>query len=324
IKAGTITNNSVGSVKLDFDSQDLDLMGSQITLNSDPLTPTAPSLISPGTTILSGTVTPAQPIRLLVRSVGYGPRGAQKILEAVVQKNFFNGLSAPATLTLIGSTSAFHFDAGQSQNVTYSGNDVVSDVMIPPIGTSNGQNLNAVNANLSGSSNKADVIGTPADVSSEMPFWLQTSSNLDSILQSLKNVAKSSGRYYPSGTTPPNVGNNANATGITFAEGDLDLNGSGGGILIVTGNLTLRGNFDFNGLIIVTGSEGVVRKGGGNLLLKGNIVVAPYDPNNVAAGFSSPKYDISGGGVSTITYNSSSTGNGLTAISNFVLGVAEK
>lgn len=327
IKAGTITANSVGNVRLEFDSTNYDFMGSMISvLNLDTnkrLMPNA-SNVNGGLTTVNITTTPAEPQRLLIRSTGYGPRGARKQLEAVVQKNFFGGLSAPATLTMVGTTNGFAFSAGNSQNVTYSGDDVVTSVIIPPIGTTNDTNLNTVLANLAGSSSKADIIGVPATVTAEMPDWLKTAKNLDDVIQSLRDVAEASGRYYSNGQTPPNYGNNATATGITFVDGNLSLGGSGGGILVCTGNLTLHGGFDFNGLIIVTGAGGVDRSGGGNGLLQGNMVIAPYNPLNVAGGFLSPKYDISGGGTSEVRYNSSSVANGMTAVSNFVIGVAEK
>lgn len=323
IKIGTISASSVGTASVDFDSKTYDLMGSTITLADDPLILNPPST-NAGEKTINATMTQAEPIRLLVRSIGFGPRGARKELETVVRKNFFDGLTAPATLTLVGSSGDFVFKSGSSQNVTYSGDDAVSTFMIPPIGTTNQSNLDKIYEDLNGSGRKTDIIGHPANVSTEMPVWLQTAEKLDTTLQALKNVAVSSGRFYASGQMPSNYGNNANATGITFCEGDVSLSGSGGGILIVTGNLTLKGGFDFNGLIIVTGSGGLARSGGGNGSLQGNVVIAPYDPNNLTAGFKSPKYDISGGGTSDITYNSSSLANGLTAVSNFVLGVAEK
>ena len=141
----------------------------------------------------------------------------------------------------------------------------------------------------------------------------------------LKSVAQSSGRYFASGVpVTGGIGNNATATGITYVDGNFDYSGDGGGILVVTGKLTLNGAFSFNGLILVTGAQGVERNGGGNGTLQGNIIVAPYNPANLAGGFLCPKYDLSGGGNSTIVYNSSSVANGQTAVSNFVLGVAEK
>jgi len=317
IKADTYT--STKPIVFDFDSPIYQLMGSSMTLGSDPI---SVGLNSSAT--IAATVTQAEPYRVVVRSIGYGPRGAKKVLEATIQKNFFNGLSAPATLTLIGKKDGFVFNAGTSQNVTYSGDDVVSSVVIPSIGTNNDDNLSSVESMLAGRSRKADITGPPANIATEMPFWLESATNLNSTIESLKTVAKASGRYYAGGQEPSNWGNNANATGITFVDGDAVYSGSGGGILIVTGKLTLHGGVDFNGLIIVTGDGGLDRRGGGNGILQGNTVIAPYNPNNLAAGFGAPKYDISGGGTSEIVYNSSSVANGMTAVSNFVLGVAEK
>lgn len=329
IKAGVISATSVGSVSFEFDSANYDFMGGMITmLNLDAskrLTPNSPST-NAGVTTIGASMTPAEPQRLLIRSTGYGPRGARKQLEAVIQKNFFSGLSAPATLTLVGGTSNFHFDAGQSQNVTYSGDDVATNIIIPPIGTTNSANLGAVRTNLANGGHKANVIGVPANVNVEMPEWLKTAQNLDDVIQALRDVAEASGRYFEAGNVPKNFGNNFDATGITFVEGDVDLKGDGGGILVCTGKLTLNGAFKFNGLIIVTGEGGVLRHGGGGEtgLLQGNVVVAPYTPGNTAAGFLGPRYDITGGGSSTVRYNSSSVANGMTAVSNFVVGVAEK
>lgn len=327
IKAGMISPTSVNGVRIEFDSTNYDFMGSMISiLNLDAdkrLTPNPP-ITNAGVTTVNITATPAEPQRLLIRSVGYGPRGARKQLEAIIQKNFFGGLSAPATLTMVGTTAGFHFDAGQSQNVTYSGDDVVTSVIIPSIGTTNNTNLAAIQLNLSGGGHKANIIGIPANVNVEIPDWLKTARNLDNVIQSLRDVAEASGRYYPAGTEPDDFGNNFNATGITFADGDVSLSGDGGGILVCTGKLTLNGAFKFNGLIIVTGAGGVDRRGGGNGLLQGNVVVAPYTKGNTAAGFLAPKYDITGGGNSEIRYNSSSVANGMTAVSNFVVGVAEK
>ena len=318
LKLGSYTSGSL--LQFDFDSGVYQLMGSTITLDNDPV-----NVSLGGTTQITGSITQAEPYRVVVRSTGYGPRGAKKVLEATVQKNFFNGLSAPATLTLVGISAGFVFNAGNSQNVTYSGvNVVLPQEIIPSIGTTSDTNLISVFDVLDGRSRKADIFGPPSNVTAEMPFWLESPSNLNTTLESLKQVAKSSGRYFPSGQAPANWGNNANATGITFVDGDAEFSGSGGGILIVTGKLTLRGGVDFNGLIIVTGEGGLDRRGGGNGMLRGNTVIAPYNKNNLAAGFLAPKYDISGGGTSEIRYDSSSIANGMTAVSNFVLGVAEK
>lgn len=321
---GTISVSKTDSSKLtiDFDSPVYEIMGSMITLNTDPME------VNLGTTTpINGNMTQAEPFRVVVRSVGFGPRGARKILEATIQKNFFNGLSAPATLNLVGPATAgsngYIFDPGNSQVVAYNGDDIASDVIYPPVGTTDPAILTDVETKLCMTC-KPDTTGVPSDILGELPDWLKTAQNLDAMVRELRDVAKASGRYYTNGQTPPNLGNNANATGITFVDGDLAMAGSGGGILVVTGKLTFHGGFDYNGLILVTGAAGMDRRGGGNGLLQGTAVVAPYNPNNPAAGFLPPKYDMSGGGNSEIRYNSSSIANGMTAVSNFVLGVAEK
>jgi hypothetical protein len=332
------TFNTANTVKLNFDSPNISFSGSKVTTTmttSNVTTPeyslnlNKPTLLLPATTNIDATMTPAEPRRIMIRATGYGPRGAQKQLEAIVQKNYFDGLEAPASLTLIGSTAGFVFNPGNSAQVSYSGDDINSTINIPAIGTTNATNLDYVNSNLP----KSTVYPKPANVGVENPAWLSSPVALDAQIQMLKNIADASGRSYPNATAavPPNFGDNYNATGITFVTGNASFSGSGGGILVVTGTLTFNGNVNFSGLIIVTGPGGITRSGGGGGLLQGNTVVAPYDPADLLkdqtlypAQFLAPKYNISGGGNSTLQYNSNSVANGMTAVSNLVLGVAEK
>lgn len=364
IEPGTITSTSPPKILLD--SQTFTLQGSIITMNFPE-----PSFLEAGvfinelattpvrigyeatlsaadnatSNVLFGSMSSPEPIRLRIESTGFGPRGSTKRLEAIIQKNFFNGLTAPATLTLIGppSTSApdpattFTFNPGSSNVAVYTGADQSSTDIIPPIGTSNGGNLDIVYNSVDGLPPfpfNGDVIGVPTDISTETPQWLSSPQTLDTAVKSLQSVAAASGRYFPAGSRPtgPNAfGDHANAQGITFLEGDAEFGGEGGGILIVTGKLTLRGNFSFRGLIIVTGTGGVDRQGGGEGEIEGNMVIAPY-PNStvlpatdpIGSTFLAPQYDLSGGGNSTISYNSSTLANGLLAVDNFVLGVVEK
>ncbi|HTH50475.1 MAG TPA: hypothetical protein VL501_00995 [Pyrinomonadaceae bacterium] len=367
-----------------FDSQTLTVNGSRITLDLQanpsngwgfvttvlpPASPAGyagtPSNVGGGGNAIGGTISPFEPTRLLVRSTGYGPRGARKELQAIIQKNFFNGVTAPAALTLVGPrttsspSSAFFFSAGQSSALTYSGFDAAAGAtdIIPAIGTTDPDNLSCVEeyvANYPQSSGcsgttgggtnpfNGTVTGSPSNVTTEMPTWLQTPSALDYQVHQFASVAQSSGRYFANGQTPATWGDMATGTGITFCDGDVTLGqdqGDGGGILVVTGTLTLQGSFNFNGMIIVTGPGGVARAGGGDGNVYGNMVVAPYvnprivdDPApadgvtyDLPAGiFLAPQYNMDGGGTSTLQFNSRSLSNGLTAVSNFVLGVMEK
>ena len=385
--------------KVIFDSQTLTLVGSAVTLDltaapsagwSDIETIQPPATLigyqaqaSLGDNVLGGTMTPPEPVRLLVKSTGYGPRGAKKELQAIIQKNFFNGLTAPAALTLVGphrtgrsalnptaplteTLSHFYFSLGQSSVLQYSGQDQVTTDIIPPIGTSNPQSLDCIedyvlSVNIPNGSQCSDsfpngnnpfhgnIQGSPSDVSIDMPWWLQSPMALDREIHKMAGTARASGRYFANGVEPTGLGNFASGTGITFCDGDITVSnnganatGDGGGILVVTGSLTIRGAWNFKGLIIVTGPEGILRSGGGggDAEITGNVVVAPYENNKMvdridagpparniddpAGIFLAPHYNMDGGGNSNLQFNSASLQSGLTAISNFVLGVMEK
>lgn len=358
------SNTCVGSVcsvpKILIDSETFTLHGSVITMSfnggtfitDNTSTPirigyeaqmTIPASSGvPADTVLGGSMTSPEPIRLLVKSTGYGPRGSTKQLEAIIQKNFFNGLTAPATLTLVGpqSTSApnpvtsFTFNPGLSNVATYTGADTASTDVIPPIGTIDNGSLNTVYDSVDGLPPypfNGDVVGVPSDVSAEVPQWLSSPAALDAAIRSLYSVAAGSGRYFASGVQPSTFGNAVTGQGMTFCDGNCELTGAGGGILIVTGKLTLKGDFSFKGLIVVTGQGGVDRQGAGTGTIEGNVVVAPYvnggilpESNPIGPIFLAPQYNLSGGGSSTIAFNSSAVGNGLLAVDNFVLGVVEK
>jgi hypothetical protein len=364
--------------KIIFDSQTYNLRGSEFTLDFGSLTGypawagvPAATLRMTGTqpygyeakmtgsaagyaNVVQATITSPEPARLRVLSTGYGPRGSIKTLEAIIQNNYFNGLGAPATLTLVGPPTAsngnFTFDPGNSNAMLYSGQDNAtgSSDIIPPVGVTHppdcsfnpchDTNLDVVIDGF-GAKITNTVIGTPSNVSNEVPPWLENPAELDATVKALYQTALNS--YDPTNTTgrvftntdPTSWGDNASGTGITFCDGDCTLGPiAGGGILVVTGQLTLHGNFNWHGLIIVTGSAGILRDGGGQGLLQGNVVVAPYLNSSIAgntdpasgAGFLAPQWHTNGSGNSTIQYNSDNQNSGLGAISNVVLGVVEK
>jgi Tfp pilus assembly protein PilX len=115
-------------------------------------------------------------------------------------------------------------------------------------------------------------------------------------------------------STPTNMGTNA-APVINVVQGDLSLGGSGAGILLVTGTLTMSGTPSFNGLILVIGKGNVVKNGGGNGTLNGSLLVAnlysdtpptythliPLGSNNPPG---IPTINWNGGGNATIQYDS--------------------
>ncbi|MDQ4123788.1 MAG: hypothetical protein M3209_20300 [Acidobacteriota bacterium] len=330
--SGAVSSTSPYNIKFVFDSSVLELKGSIITINLNSSRELYPSS---ATTEITGNVTAVEPQRLVLRSTGFGPRGAQKQLEAIIRKNFFDGLSAPSTLTLVGQSNGFHFNAGSSGAQKINGDDVVSAIRLPPIGVTNDQNLLTVNEEIK--KGKPELDGSAANVADELPNWLYNATALHGMLFSdtdnLYTVASNSNRVFT--TTPTlaeGLGDFVTGKGITFINGDATFQEKiyGGGILVCTGKLIFKGEWGFRGLIIVTGAAGFERSGGGSGILEGNIVVAPYDKNNLGSssvalsGFLAPKYDTSGGGGSSIIFNSSVANNGLLGISNFVIGIAEK
>lgn len=331
IKPGTISNNSVGTVRIAFDSPVYSILGSIITLPVGEITPNAPNP-NPATTNLGVTATLSQPRRLVVRSVGYGPRGARKVFEAIVKRDNFDGL-IPATVTLVGSVTNSLFKSSDSMGkyVEYSGGDILSSAKIPSIGTIGGGGglLSGIVGNLTGAlcvNCKHDT--EPAEVSSdETPNFLKSAANLDARLNEYREIAKASGRYFNNDNpwkSEDGFGDGFNGTGITFVDGDAVLSGSGGGILIVTGKLTFGGAFNFKGTILATGADGVRKTGGGSSTLNGNLVVAPYRIGDTAAGFLPPKYDVTGGTAGSIIYKASNLLFGSDNFNTVVVSVGEK
>jgi hypothetical protein len=291
-----------------------------------------------GTTLVTGTFLSPEPIRLLIRATGYAPRGATKVLESVIQKNYFDDLGAPSPLTLIGPPTAptaptnFAFSPGNSRPIFYSGKDTQLRVFLPPIGVTNDTNLNTVNTAITTSFQGA-VFGSPENVVNDLPNWLQSPLKLDKTIKLLKARAQSLGRYVgPTAPDPTNFGDYTSGTGITFVDRDVTIqnNTNAGGIIVVTGKITFQGGFNLRGLLVVTGKNGFARTGGGSGHVEGAIVVAPYNAagltcvaNNTTC-FLTPQYAITGGGASDFDYNSNSVANGLGALTDYVKGVAEK
>lgn len=316
---GTIGTNGV----VTFLSTTYSLMGSTITLCASGSGCTAPSITLPAATTtaqtrpLFGTMTPIEPYRLKVVATGYSPNGSTKQLEAVIQRNFFNDLGSSAAIAMIGPNPVF--SVGNSSQMAINGGSV------PAVTVSDPSGLNTVNTALQGIN--GSVSPPPEIASADVPDWQRSTTAMHAFVTQLKQAAQNSGRYFSS-TGPNNFGDYTNGTGITFCDRDCNLGGNtqGGGILVVTGTFSTSGSPRFNGLILAVGPGGVVRSGGGNETFTGNIVIAPYDPNNLAAGWGQPIYNQSGGPGDTI--NSDVAVNqafdGTSAITDFMLGVAEK
>jgi len=306
------------------------LMGGTLNVcNSGSVCTTGPSItipaatLSPQTAPLFGRMSALEPFRLKLTATGYNEaNGAKKVLEAIVQRNFFNDIGSSAAISMVGPNALFQ--VGPSSQMTIDGGTVPSVTVSDPTGLQT-----VLNNHTNGT-----MTPPPEVASNDVPDWQRNPAAMDALIRQLRQSAQQQGRYF-NGTDPTSFGNFTAGTGITFCEGSCTMSGntSGGGILVVTGTFTTSGSPSFKGLVLAIGRYsstsnpgGVVRSGGGQETFIGNIVIAPYNPGNLGAGFEQPRYDQRGGPGDTINSDVAVDGafDGTTAITDFMLGVAEK
>jgi hypothetical protein len=278
---------------------------------------------SPSTTSIPAKVTSPDPKRLLLKSYGFGPQGAQKRLELMVTKANFE-FEVPAGVTFRGADDCtpLTLDTGSSDAKTYSGVDLAGVEPQRPAFAVTPCDEDDAKAGIKKPDTVVDpeigLLGdddtTPGTV--ETPSFLQTADRARAYLNNLQAKAQSTGRYFKSGTT---INDSVNAPMFTFVDGDCTLDG-GSGFLVVTGTLTLNGNPNFKGAILVLGKGVVIRNGGGNGDIYGGIAVAAF--GRTSGNFTSPTFETNGGGNSTIQYDSAALKDGIGSGQN-VLGIRE-
>jgi hypothetical protein len=142
----------------------------------------------------------------------------------------------------------------------------------------------------------------------------------------------STGRLFPSQDAADDAGDFGTSTNwkTTFIDNyggdpvELGPGPQGSGLLIVTGELETNGTTDFQGVILVLGAGKITRKGGGEGVIGGAIVIANFDPTDPDDDtFGAPNFTTIGGGTSKLLYNSVSVRNALEATGFRVLGVRE-
>jgi Flp pilus assembly protein TadG len=273
------------------------------------------------------------PQTLRITATGYGPKGAVKRMELLVNHAYFD-FTPRSTLLMRGAddcSDIADFNIGQSNAKTYSGNDAGTPPKspLPVIGTTCAGNASQAQTTVDNS--KPNTVtnnpnGKVAQISnSDLASWLQTADGARSLLNDLQAKAVSMGRYFTS--APADMGSSSNPQ-FTFVDGDCSLSG-GSGLLVVTGGLTMSGNSGFNGIILVLGDGAMVRSGGGNGDILGAIVVAkfqrtwPASENGQPHPFLAPTFDTSGGGNSTVQYDSTEINKAMNSLGDRLLGMRE-
>lgn len=282
---------------------------------------------SPGTTSIPARVTSPDPKRLLIKSYGFGPQGSEKRLELMVNKANFE-FDMPAGVTFRGADdcTAISFDSGSSGAKWYSGVDYSGVEAQRPAFAVSGCDQADVDAGIKKHDTVVDpetgILGddetTPGTV--DTPSFLDNADRARAYLDSLQDKAEATSRYFVStSANPVTINDSVNSPMFTFCDGDCTLL-SGSGVLVVTGRLTMRGNTDFKGAILVLGKGELLRNGGGNGDILGGITIAAF--NRTAGNFTAPTFHTNGGGNSNIQYDSTALRNAFGSGTN-VSGIRE-
>jgi hypothetical protein len=259
-----------------------------------------------------------EPTRLRLRVTGYGPKGALKKLELIVKRtNFDYNPMAAIMMRSSDDGTPVNFTIGESAAKTYSGHDHGGSSAILPAFGSNTDNDAAIQFGEASKNTVADPISANVSTSS-LPPWLQSASQARKFLTEQRENAISQGRYF---TTFDGVAGTPSSPQFTFVDGDCVLDG-GAGLLVVTGNLEMHGNPNFEGLILVLGEGSINRNGGGNGNIFGAITVSRFSPTG-SGGFLAPSFSTTGGGSGVIQYDSVAVRKGLNIAGPLVSGVRE-
>jgi hypothetical protein len=149
--------------------------------------------------------------------------------------------------------------------------------------------------------------------------------------EGMKLAADKQGRYFANEALAKASVEGLGATNpdgvLTFVDGDLTLgpgDPTGQGTLIVTGKLTLNGNFKFNGVIMVLGTGEVYRSGAGHGDIFGAIYVAKFARAGADTDiFGAPVFNTDGGGSANIQYSSSAIDMAKSVGGHAIKGVRE-
>ena len=310
-------DSAASTVKVTFDKAYVKADGTKYALNlaSGTQVLDLSYTASPSTTAIPARITSPDPKRLLIKSYGFGPQNAEKRLEMMVTNAYFE-FETPGGVTLRGADdcSPLSLDTGSSGAKWYSGVDAAGvEPQRPAFAVTPCDEADAKAGIVKPDTVVDPEVGllgdddtTPGTV--ETPSFLDTANKARAYLNSLREKAETTGRYFDPGSGAKTIDESVNAPRFTFVDGDATLlNGSG--FLVVTGTLTMRGNTNFKGAILVLGEGILIRNGGGNGDILGGITIAAF--GRTSGDFTSPTFHTNGGGNSTIQYDSSALTNAL-------------
>lgn len=265
-----------------------------------------------------------RPDRLAIQVAGFGPRASRKNMEIAINRHTVD-YEVNAVVTLPnGTANPMAFALGGSNVTSTSGEDLSGTGTTLAAYSVSDVDYNRTNNVIDGCLPDGTNCGngpnvTPADPTvlgdTNTPNFLESVAKARDFLygdDGMMQTAINQGRYFTTeAAAKASVAGlgASNPDGVlTFVDGDLTLgpgNPSGQGTLIVTGNLILDGNFNWNGVIMVLGTGNVLRSGGGHGNIYGALFVANFTKVGAATDqFQPPTFNTNGGGTSNIQYSS--------------------
>jgi len=265
---------------------------------------------SPGKTNLNDTNQ-----RAMITAIGTGAGNSVEVVQAIVKRDTLPQF--PSTITIVGPNPVF--DGGNSNAKTYTGNDCngsgIPGLSVPVVGVIGTAAKASADAGVQKpgtySTGALSGTGTVSDLTSTIDPNLNNCQYLLDLAKKVRNVATVVG---DSSTPTSSLGTAANPK-VVFIDGDFSFT-DGGGLLWVTGNLTISGNTNWTGVLIIVGKGNLQRNGSGNGVISGSVLVADVaGPDGImwTADDCSGPDDVKGNaddGISSGTYNVNGGGSG--------------
>lgn len=254
--------------------------------------------------------------RLLVKVVGYGPRGARKEIELLIKRVIFDYDAEPLIyIQGSGGGTPVSFNVVGNPEVKFDSTDNIAFIL------TNSADQTAIQSVIE-LPDKMTTAGKGDDYEiinpGERPKWLANADETRWLVADLEEDARVRGRFfnnYPTG----NAGTDANPQ-FTFVRGDADLDSNGAGLLVVTGKLTINKNFTYEGMILLLG-DGRLDITGGDAKIEGTVALARF---GMSGDFLPVNMNFSGTGKTEFKYKSDKVDEAMKLINVRIMAVREQ
>lgn len=274
-----ITAKTEASAKFDSDADGF--------VDVTPLFLFGPNVVDSGK--VGGSVPPGAAQVLTITSLAVTPAGSRRMVQYTVAPAALGAAFAsfPSALTLDGNGVSYTGPSGTTPehggNFQINGNDsnapTGTSSGVPAIGYTNSNDASSIATSAVPTTKYLSPVGVPNVGPVTLPAALQTPSGLDSLVQSIAQNADlvltpSRGAALDQRSLPSNM--SATNPMVIVVNGNFNLhgNGTGYGLLVVTGTLDYDPDASWNGVILVIGEGAFTSSKAGIGAINGAVFVA--------------------------------------------------